>query len=179
MRTLIADTETTGIHPNRTLRLERMPEIIEFYGHIVDLDRGVCSEEINQLIKPKTAVDEGSKAHKKVQITNAMLEQEKGFAFYAAEIKALIESADMFITHNISFDTEIIEIEYQRLAQVIYWPRRLCTVEQTVHLKGYRLSLSNLHEYLFGEKFEGAHRAKVDVEALTRCCIELRRRKII
>jgi DNA polymerase III epsilon subunit-like protein len=52
-------------------------------------------------------------------------------------------------------------------------PRHICTVESTMQIKGHRLHLANLHEHLFGEKFAGAHRAMVDVEALTRCFIKL------
>lgn len=179
MKALIADTETTGIHPNRTLRLDKQPEIIEFYGHVVDLRTGERFEEIDELIKPKTPVDQESKAFKKVQITNAMLSEKPHFEAFAPRIKTMIESSELFITHNVSFDTDMIEIEFERLGQKINWPQRLCTVEQTVYLKGYRMSLSNLHEYLFGSKFEGAHRAKVDVEALTRCCVELHARGVI
>jgi hypothetical protein len=59
--------------------------------------------------------------------------------------------------------------------QKIKWPDKICTVEQTVHLKGYRVSLSVLHETLFGMPFTGAHRAKVDVSALLFICKELYR----
>jgi hypothetical protein len=33
--------------------------------------------------------------------------------------------------------------------------------------------MSALHQHLFGEPFEGAHRAKQDTLALLRCCVEL------
>jgi len=49
-------------------------------------------------------------------------------------------------------------------------------VQETEWIKGHRLSLSALHEELFGEPFSGAHRARVDVDALTRCFNELRQR---
>jgi hypothetical protein len=42
-----------------------------------------------------------------------------------------------------------------------------------------RLTLSNLHEHLFGEKFKDAHRARSDVMALVRVARELRRRGLI
>jgi hypothetical protein len=61
----------------------------------------------------------------------------------------------------------------------VKWPRRICTVEQTQHIKGFRLNLSGLHEFLFGEKFSGAHRAKVDVAALVRCSSEMFKREML
>jgi hypothetical protein len=73
----------------------------------------------------------------------------------------------------------MVDIEAQRLGIELRWPRLVCTVEQTIALKGYRLSLENLHKELFGEPFEGAHRAKADVAALTRCCRELFKRGMI
>jgi hypothetical protein len=75
---------------------------------------------------------------------------------------------------------EMVDIEFERLGRKAPWPpRKVCTVEATVHLLGYRLSLQNLHKHLFGENFDEAHRAKVDVEALVRCCVELRKREVI
>jgi hypothetical protein len=41
------------------------------------------------------------------------------------------------------------------------------------------MTMAGLHEYLFKEKFEGAHRARVDVQALKRCCLELMRRDML
>ncbi len=57
--------------------------------------------------------------------------------------------------------------------------RLICTVESTEHIKGFRLTLTKLHEHLFGEAFPSAHRAENDVRPLTRCFIELYNRGII
>jgi DNA polymerase-3 subunit alpha len=38
------------------------------------------------------------------------------------------------------------------------------------------MKLADLHEFLFGEGFEDAHRAKSDVMATVRCFIELCKR---
>jgi DNA polymerase III epsilon subunit-like protein len=81
------------------------------------------------------------------------------------------------IAHNLSYDRDMLNIEFQRLGHFIAWPPGLCTVEQSVHYKGYRLNLTGLHEYLFGQPFAGAHRARPDVEALTRCCVEMFKRR--
>jgi DNA polymerase-3 subunit alpha len=94
-------------------------------------------------------------------------------------IKKIIEASPLVIAHNASFDREVVDIEAERLKAIVAWPRVICTVEQSTFLKGYRLSLSELHEFLTGTKFAGAHRAKVDVEALARCVVEMIRRDML
>src|SRR5262249_43032643 len=92
-------------------------------------------------------------------------------------IRDFIESAECVVAHNAAFDKDMLDLEFKRLNLTpIAWPPILCTVEQTIHVTGYRLSLSALYEHLFGETFKDAHRAETDVRALTRCVIELRKR---
>lgn len=175
MKAFIFDTETTGLVTNRKLKLKSQPHIIEFYGCLVDLKKGKVLSEINQLIKPP---DPFLVTEEITRITGLKYEDLKDappFEDVAEKIITALEKAPVLIAHNLSFDKEMIEIEADRCwDQKIKWPKRLlCTVEQTIHIKGFRLNLSGLHEHLFGEKFEGAHRAKVDVEALTRCCVKL------
>ena len=181
MKAFVFDTETTGLINNRTIKLDKQPEIIEFYGCLVDLKKGKVLKEIDELICPTTP-DIVTKEITK--ITGLSYEKHlKGappIGQVFNKIKGAIEKAPLIIAHNLSFDTEMVDIEAQRLSTKIAWPKaKLCTVEQTIHLKGKRLSLSNLHELLFNEKFVGAHRAKVDVQALVRCCVELHKRDVI
>lgn len=175
---LVFDTETTGLIRNGVLPLDRQPEIVEFYGCYVDLESGKIIKELERVFKPSRKMgDDVIKIH---GITNEMVEKAPPFAAFAREIMEFIEGADVVIAHNLSYDLEIVELECcKRLGEAIAWPRKLCTVEQTAHLKGYRLSLTVLHEMLFGEKFPSAHRARHDVIALTRCCVELRKRGLI
>jgi hypothetical protein len=70
-------------------------------------------------------------------------------------------------------------LEFERLKRTIKWPRPICTVESTVHIKGARLSMTKLHKYLFDADFPDAHRAKPDTQALIRCAVELYRRGLI
>lgn len=179
MKAICFDTETDGLVINRTLRLEKQPEIIEFYACVADLSTGAIGAEVHRLCKPKTPIDEKGKAHKAVGLTNAMLADEQPFAAYADEVKAFMEQGLPVIAHNVSFDVEMVDIELERLGKKLAWPPCICTVEQTVHVKGYRMSMNDLHEYLFGERFEGAHRANIDVAALVRCATELYRRGML
>lgn len=174
LKIFVYDTETSGLVENRTIKLEKLPEIIEFYGAYVDLATGEVEMEIDTLIKPQSPI--ASEITKITTITNEMLKDAPPFSELADIIADTIGDAGFLLAHNASFDKEMVDIEFERLGRKIKWGRILCSVEATIHLKGYRLSLSALHEELFGEPFAGAHRAKVDVTALIRCARELYRR---
>jgi DNA polymerase III epsilon subunit-like protein len=109
-----------------------------------------------------------------------MVAGEPPFGSISHLVKAQIEAAPLVIGQNLSFDVEMIDLEFERLGEKLTWPRKkICTVEQTIHFKGYRLNLSDLHEHLFGERFDGAHRAKNDVLATVRCLSEMRKRGLL
>lgn len=175
MRAFVFDTETSGLIDTHRIPLAKQPSIIEFYGALIDPLSGDKFSEIDRLIKPPKAISD--EIVKITGITNEMLEAAPAFGFVADDIKKAIEAADLVIAHNLSFDMEITDLEFERLGGKVVWPRmRICTVEQTVHLKGHRLKLMDLHELLFKRKFEEAHRARNDVEALITCVVELYRR---
>lgn len=173
MKALVFDTETNGLVKTQLLPLTKQPSIIEFYGCLADLETGEIIEEIDQLIKPPGEISEEI-----TRITGLDAASVAGapiFADQADRLRAFIEQAPLIIAHNASFDREMIDVEFERLGQTLAWPRVICTVEQTIHLVGYRLNLSALYQHLFGEAFPNAHRAKNDVIALLRCCVELHR----
>jgi len=173
---LAFDTETTGLIYNATLPIAKQPEIIEFYGCLFDDKTGEVKEELDLLITPTRHVSEEITSI--TGITNAMLKGKPSFKDCSIRIYDLIRNAKFVTAHNLSYDMEMIEFEFKRLGSAaIDWPSTtICTVEQTVHLRGIRLSLSHLHKYLFNESFEGAHRAKQDVQAQVRCFMELKKR---
>lgn len=171
---LAFDTETTGLIENVTVKDKVLPEVIDFYGCIFDMNTGRIIEELDILIKPSRSISE--EITNITGITEDMVKGKKSFKQNAKAIKAIIEKAPMAIAHNAAFDKEMLNIEMERAKEKIEWPRVLCTVEQTMHLKGYRLSLTALHELLFGEGFPDAHRAKVDVLAQVKCIVELMKR---
>lgn len=173
-RTLIFDTETTNLVANSLLRDSHQPFIIEFYGHIIDAD-GNRLEELEFLCHPGFEIEQET-----TKITGIRREDLKGkprFSEFADDVIKLIQNADSVAAHNLSYDWFVVNTELKRQSLEVEWPiTRICTVEETEWIKGHRLSLSALHEELFGAPFSGAHRARVDVEALTRCFVELRNR---
>lgn len=177
MIALLFDTETTGLINNRTLQLDLQPEIIEFHGVIANLKTGKVSKKLSLLIKPAKPIT--AEITRITGITNKIVEKRPPFAKVAPSIFKMIEGAPMAIAHNLTFDREMVEIEAQRLGKKVTWPKTLCTVEQTVHIKGFRLTLTKLHEHLFNKTFDGAHRAGGDVAALLRCCVQLHKDGLI
>ncbi len=172
----LLDTETTDLISNHSMKLDKQPEIIEVYFRTVDLSSGELLSEYETLIKPSKPINE--KTTEITGITNEMLKDAPPFGAVADAI-ARNFSINPIIAHNASFDREMLEFEFERIHGVKpSWmlTRWICTVEATVHLKGFRLGLQHLHEHLFGEKFVDAHRARPDVIALERICIELFKR---
>lgn len=169
------DTETTGLIDNHVVKLVNQSHVIEFYALQVNLETGEKLHELHRVIKPPIEITE--KITEITGITNEMVADAPTMGEALPLIIQFLESAPAVIAHNLSFDMEMMDIECERVGQKINWPRtKICTVEQTEWVRGYRLSLSALHEMLFWEKFEGAHRANVDVAALLRCCVELKRK---
>lgn len=177
---MVLDTETTGLIENVTVKDDKLPEVIDFYGCVLDVDTGKIHDELDILIKPTIAKKLPQETIDITHITDDMLVNKEIFAEHSDEIFSLIENkAPVVAAHNAAYDKEVLDIEAHRLNYGIAWPFVMCTVEQTMHLKGYRLSLSTLHELLFNETFVDAHRAKTDVQALCRCIVELIKREEI
>lgn len=175
MIAFVFDTETTALIENRTVRDEMLPEVIEFYGCVADLSSGEILNQVEYLIKPRRPVPE--LVTKITGLTTEQLASAPSWAEVFPSIRELIEASEAVIAHNLSFDKEVVDIECGRIGATVRWPVDLiCTVEQSLHIKGIRLSMTHLHEYLFGEGFEGAHRARTDTMALLRCSTEMFKR---
>lgn len=169
------DTETTNLINSGMVPIDKQPEIIEFYGCRVDLTTGEVLAEVDELIKPRRPLT--PETTRITGIKEADLADRSPFAAFADPIAALLEGSPGVMAHNLSFDMEMTALEFGRLGRILAWPRRkLCTVERTVHLRGHRMTLTHLHEHLFGEGFPDAHRARVDVQAMVRCAVELHKR---
>ena len=156
---LIFDTETTGLLVPRAANIRHQPKIIEFFGEIIN---GPC---YHWLFNP----EEKLPAHI-TSITGLCdddLKDADVFRGHANEIVGIIESVDIVVAHNLTFDMDIINHNLTREhLDLPEWPRKICTVEATEHLYGRRMSLTDLYKELFNDVFK-AHRAKQDVAALT------------
>lgn len=170
----IFDTETTGLIKNSHLPLEKQPCVIEFYGEIVDDETGEVLEELEFLANPGFPLE--AIITQITKLTDADLEPHPRFKVNAPRVVEFFSKADEAVAHNLQYDKGMIGFEMARAELELKWPAKMtCTVQRTEHIKGHRLNLSKLHEHLFGEAFEGAHRAREDVKALARCFLELRK----
>lgn len=177
MKVCIFDTETTDLVKNSLVPLEQQPRIIEFFGHTVDSQSGEVIEELEFVCNPGHKLS--ATTTRITGLKDADVEGQPMFKSFEGKVRALLGSADAVLAHNLSFDFAVVDAELRRCvtSEKCKWPiRRICTVQETEWIKGHRLSLSALHEHLFGAVFTGAHRARTDVEALTRCYLELVKR---
>lgn len=174
----IFDTETSGLVQNRLVSLDKQPFILEFFGCRCDLTNGEIGEELEFLVKPPLK-ELDPKITKITGLTLEKLADAKPFGEYADKVCDFLKKQPV-CAHNLKFDMEMVELELERLKRKHEWPKRLiCTVSETLHLKGHRLNLGALYELLFEEKFVGAHRARNDVIALSKCATELFKRGMI
>lgn len=187
MKHLIFDTETTALVSNSLRPIDKQPRIIEFFGYLIDKDqfdlymedgwddKKLHHRQLHTYIDP--GIDIPEEVTKITGITKEKLKGAPPFKDVADEIKRFIESADVVVAHNISYDMSVVDFELSRIGRTVAWPRRrICTVEHTECIKGHRLKLMDLHLELFGIGFEKAHSAENDVKATTRCYMELMKR---
>jgi DNA polymerase III epsilon subunit-like protein len=182
----LLDTETTGLIENTLVADEHWPHVIEVFILRLELKfdeadnlLGVTEMgTVNKLIKPPIPISEEIRLI--TGIDDAMVADAPIFIQAADEIQSAIEEADEMVAHNLSFDHQILGMEFRRIGREVAWPeQKTCTVEASEHLQGKRLNLSALHLHLFGEGFANAHRAEYDVRAMARCYLKLVEQKEI
>lgn len=176
MSIIIFDTETTGLPKAQIVPLDQHPQIIEFAG--IKLNENL--EEIDRLTflcNPlKTLPFEITKI---TGIKDSDLKDKKTFEEHFEELCEFFKDSTVCVAHNISFDKYMMDTEAKRLEKEFNWPSKLiCTVNRTLSISGYRLTLTKLYDYLFHSTFS-AHRAMDDVEALTKCFKELLNKKLL
>jgi DNA polymerase III epsilon subunit-like protein len=161
---------------NHTLRSDRLPEIIEFGAASVEWERiESAPADFSVLIRPKRGWIGDIK--KRPPITDDVLKDYDHFERHAAAIKSLLETSDIVVGHNLSFDMEMVDIEFERIGQRVSWPAlRICTIEQSAHHFGRNIKLGDLYMEFFGIEHKEAHRAMPDVRATLNCLREMRRR---
>lgn len=171
---LIFDFETTGLPLAMVADLNKQPRATEFAA--IKLDDNTLEEidRMEMLINPKIRISDD--LVKKIGIKNEDVIDKPEFSFYYPKLAGFFLGEKYLFAHNIAFDMNILRFELQRLKMLTKFPFppvQVCTMNQSKRICNKVLNLNALHENLFGEPFEGAHRAMVDVEALTRCVKKL------
>ena len=189
---LIFDTETTGL-PTKGYKqpisdVENWPRVIQLAWQLHD-DDGRLVEHKDFLIQPEGFdIPYGSE---KIHGISTELADKEGIPLLEGLdlFKEVVAKADFLVGHNVKFDVNVLGCEFFRSELPTDWTEQpildTCT-EKTANLckllggRGGRFklpTLSELHEHLFESQFNEAHNATADVEATTRCFLELIRRK--
>ncbi|MBC7503914.1 3'-5' exonuclease [Candidatus Gracilibacteria bacterium] len=183
------DTETTGF-PVKDGKLEQQPYIIQFAAIVSELGADGTVREIERhdiLIKPRVSIPFGASQ------VNGIYDRDVVDVPYIENsidtIMKVLNSADIVVGHNVSFDEQILSYELDRLGRSgDYTPiQSICTMRTSTDYcklpgRGFAWKspkLSELHRFLFDEYFDGAHNALIDVEATGRSFFELVKRGVI
>lgn len=171
--TILFDTETTGLLKPDAVDLDQQPYIIELFATKIDEEFNHIAD-FHSLFKPPIEVP--TAATRVNQITPEMLEDAEPFSEVYEEMADFFLGTERLVAHNIGFDRGMLANELSRIEKLMKFPwpmEHICTVEKSMYIQQRRMSLDNLHRYLFGKGITGAHRARNDVYALVRCYHEL------
>ena len=185
IRILFFDTETNGLPKNFNASLadtNNWPRLVQIAWLLYDANGHLILEE-NNIIKPVgfKIKKSASEIHK---ITNKIAEDEGVLITTVLEkFKEIIESSDLIVAHNISFDESIMGAEYIRYGHknILHAKRKFCTMKSSVEFcaipgfKGYKWpKLIELYRKLFSKDFN-PHNAFDDVKATADCFWELKK----
>lgn len=174
MHTFVFDTETTGLLKPEASPLDEQPRIIELYGVKIDEEFNMI-DEFEVLLNPGAPLD--PIITKITGLTDDDLKDAPTFVDIYDDLADFLLGTEEMVAHNLAFDRDMLKHELMRMDKMLNfpWPKNhICTVEQSINIKGYRLKLEQLHQIAVGQGFESAHRAKNDVFALVRCFHYLR-----
>ena len=184
---LIFDTETTGLPKNFRAPItdtDNWPRCVQIAWQLHDAD-GSLIEHKDFLIKPDGF--EIPFQSEQIHGISTALAHEKGISLeeVLAEFQQVLGKSKFLVGQNLRFDLNVMGCEFHRLQKDNGWLEIpvLDTCTETTALlcqipggRGGKFklpTLSELHEHLFGDKFQEAHNATADVEATARCFFEL------
>src|SRR5690554_4570625 len=189
---IIFDTETTGLPRDfnaPVTDVDNWPRCIQIAWQLHD-EMGNLVEHEDYLVKPD-GFDIPYDAEQ-IHGISTLLANEKGveISFVLERFKEALQKAKFVVGQNVGFDVKIMGAELYRAgvdASLATMPVLDTCTETTANLlkipggRGgrYKLpTLTELHGFLFGVPFNEAHNATADVEATTRCFLELIRKNV-
>jgi DNA polymerase-3 subunit alpha len=189
---LIFDTETTGLpldYKASYKNVDNWPRMVQISWQIHDV-RGKLIEVKNFIVKPENYEIPYSVVKVHGITTERALKQGVALDFILGEFNKALEQSIYIVGHNIEFDINILGAEFVRkeIDTQLHRRKTLDTKEDSTEycaLPGGRgggfkwPKLEELHQKLFGEKIIDSHNAAADVEATTRCFLEMIRLEVI
>ncbi|MGK0495150.1 MAG: DNA polymerase-3 subunit alpha, partial [Maribacter sp.] len=184
---LIFDTETTGLPKNWNAPYtdsDNWPRCIQIAWQLHD-EMGKVVEHEDYLVRPDgfNIPYDAEQIH---GISTALAEQ-KGIPLSAVleKFNAAMAKTKFIIGQNVKFDLNIMGAEFHRLGvenplqelpvldTCTEHTAKLCQIAGGRGGKFKLPTLTELHQHLFNKPFGEAHNATADVEATTRCFLEL------
>ncbi len=189
---LIFDTETTGLPRNWSAPItdtDNWPRCIQIAWQLHD-ELGNLMEHQDYLVKP-----EGFNIPfdaERIHGISTELAQQDGVSLQEVleKFNIALSKSKFIVGQNVGFDVNIMGCEFHRMgmdSRMNSMPVLDTCTEVTASLlklpggRGGKFklpTLTELHQYLFGEPFSEAHNATADVEATTRCFLELVNRQV-
>jgi len=189
---LIYDTETTGLPKNFSAPVsdsDNWPRLVQVAWQLHD-DMGELIEVKNFIVRPLgfTIPYNAEKIHG--ISTKRAQEQGVDLAFVLEEFNKAVAKSEYIVGHNIIFDINIMGAEFYRtqMETSLMDEKSIDTKNEGTDFcaipggRGGKFkwpTLTELHVKLFKEEFSAAHNASADVEATTRCFLELIRLRVI
>ncbi len=189
---LIFDTETTGLPKRWNAPIsdsDNWPRCIQIAWQLHD-DKGAVIEHQDYLVKPDgfNIPYDAEKIHG----ISTELAAEQGISLVEVleKFNEALSKTKFVVGQNVGFDVNIMGAEFFRegitnelenlpvLDTCTETTALLCQIPGGRGGKFKLPTLTELHEFLFGDKFGEAHNATADVEATARCFFELIRKKV-
>ncbi len=193
MRTLIFDTETTGLPPKNTPtnQTDKWPHIVQLSWVIYNDETKQIEEESDNIISLGTHIPISAESTAIHGITSE-LSRARGIPIEVAlfDFKRAANRCGKLVAHNLEFDKNMLSVEFYRarIFNVVFPPTEYCTMKQgTPICKLVKIwtdgstsfkypKLVELYYALFGGDApapEGLHNAKVDVELCLKCYVKM------
>ncbi|MDV7187755.1 DNA polymerase III subunit alpha [Lutibacter sp. TH_r2] len=189
---IIFDTETTGLPKNWNAPItdtDNWPRCVQIAWQVHDKYGNVIEHE-DYLIKPEgyNIPYDAEQIHGiSTELANEKGEDLEKVLYLFNEA---LSKATYVVGHNVEFDTNIMGCEYYRmnidspmsnmsvLDSCTETTATLCQIPGGRGGKFKLPTLTELHQHLFNIPFDEAHNATADVEATTRCFLELIRLEV-
>jgi DNA polymerase III epsilon subunit-like protein len=198
---LFFDTETTGKitdYKASFKEVEKFPRITQFAWQLYNSE-GKLFKSFQSLVKPNgwkipTVEEQIAKGEKNPNFfvennmsTERCEKEGRPIKPMLEQFLNELEGCKYLLAHNMNFDLPVTASEMYRLGfQAKNKPQKICTMQSTTDIcrlpgpYGFKWpSLQELHKFLFGCDFEGAHDASDDVTATAKCFFELKRRNLL
>jgi DNA polymerase III epsilon subunit-like protein len=213
MRVLVFDTETTGLSKSKIISpstLHLWPHIVQFSYVIYDTEIMHITDVFDNIVKMKENVIIPADSIDIHNITNED-SAKRGIPIedVLSEFFYYLQTADIIVGHNISFDTDMVKVELLRLIYntnltkeektifknnlhlITHFKNIYCTMKSSVDLckiptvdkfgKSYFKypKLIELHTFLFGTEAKYLHNSLYDILVTLRCYVKINLEKDI